>query len=109
MYVDTLNNLKKDLHEAGLTREVRMTRKKMGGNIYLQLKKQTTKTSQVKSIDEDVVKAETHVKTSNVAVEIRGLDADVTTEELVLEISARITYRITSERVKSIIPTMVER
>lgn len=101
-YADTLRSLKKGLNDAGLTDEVAMSRRTMKGDLFLQLKKKTNKTSQVRTIVGDSTGAETHLKTTTVAVEIRGLDTDATPEELVAAISARTTSSATTENIKAI-------
>lgn len=103
-YADTLKNLKKNLNDAGLANEVATARETRDGNLLLQMRKRTTKTSHVKTIAESTTGVETQVRTTNVAVEIRGLDADVTKEELATEISSKTSAKMTSENVKAIKP-----
>lgn len=101
-YADTLRSLKKGLNDAGLTDEVAMSKRTMNGDLFLQLKKKTNKTSQVRTIVGDSTGAETYLKTTTVAVEIRGLDTDATPEDLVAAISARTTSAATTENIKAI-------
>jgi len=79
-------------------------RKTIGGVLLLQLKKQTNKASEVRTIAEDTTGAETHLKTSIIAVEIRGIDADASPDNLVVAISTRITTNMTAENIKPIKP-----
>jgi len=81
-----------------------MSKRTRSGDLYLQLKKKTNKTSQVRTIAGDTTGAETYRKTTTVTVEIRGLDSDATPEDLVAAISARITNAMTTESIKAIKP-----
>jgi hypothetical protein len=101
-YADTLRNLKKGLVDAGLTDEIGMTKKTASGDLLLQMSKRINKTTQVRDIVEKITGTETHHKTNNVAVEIRGLDADATPEELATAISERATIQMTTENIKAI-------
>lgn len=103
-YADTLISLKKGLNDAGLTNEVAMSKRTINGDLLLRLKKETNKTSQVRTTVGDSTGAETYLKTTTVAVEIRGLDTDATPEDLVAAISTRTMSTVTAENIKAIKP-----
>jgi len=102
-YEETLRSVKTGLSDAGLMDEVGMS-KRINGDLLLQLKKRTNKTSQLRTVVEDVTRAETYLKTSTVAVEIRGLDTDATPEDLAAAISARTANALTKQSIKTIKP-----
>lgn len=81
-----------------------MVRKTVSGNLLLRLKKDTNKTTEVKTIAETNTGAEIQIRASTVAVEIRGLDADVTHEELAIAITERTLSLVSSENVKTLKP-----
>jgi len=103
-YEEILRSVKIGLSDAGLTDEVGMSKRTMNGDLLLQLKKKTNKTSQLRTVVEDVTRAETYLKTSTVAVEIRGLDTDATPEDLAAAISARTANALTKQSIKTIKP-----
>lgn len=103
-YVSVLKSLRKGLVDACLSGEVGTVRKTRDGDLLLQLNKQTTKSSKVKLVAESSTGAETYVKALIVAVEIRGLDADVTPEELIFAISEKTKTSVTNENTRALKP-----
>lgn len=88
------------LSKTSLADEVSFVRKTLGGNLYIQLKKKSTRTDDVRSVAETSSGAKSTKASRIAALKIRGMNGDITCEELTAAISVRMQIPTLKVRVK---------
>lgn len=102
-YASTLKGVRHGLVNAGLSDGITGARKTNNGDLLLKLKRNTD-TEKIKTIATVATGSEVSAPTSKVAIEIRGLDGDVTKEDLIVYFKTNSYMNLCAEDVKSLKP-----
>lgn len=95
-YAPTLWEVRAGLSRAGLPDKVSSVRKMAGGNLYMRLKKHSTRTNEIRMVAETSSGTTVIAASVTAAVEIKGMDGDTTHEDLATALSARTSISITA-------------